>query len=659
MNPIIQIKRLAIYINMWYNCEWQIFVNQPPHFAPIYNREAIQMNSLRQTVMTVVKAARYSIAFCWRNQKRLSLVRLSLAVALALLSYIAIFANGLIINTVQIAVARYQPGDFYTEFARSGLLWPVLLILGILLTARILGSYSGLVRGNWNQAIRFSNQRELQLHKATLDMATIQSKEYDDLNRRISELPTGWNTRIMFSEEMLGLLTTAVSFVTFGVSLTLYNPYYTIVIVVTSIPMMMVEFKIVSLWWSLIENLVPEHKKRSVLERPYYGTTEFVQALMFNQMPHLRKEIDINVDNVLERNQEVRRTSVRSRLWVNCLTIFGLIGVILHASWSTISDVGKLGTLTIIIGAARTFQGNIEYMVSLVAEQWNNAKGVILIEENFLSIKPSIKTDYPVVPPRNITPEIFFDHVSFRYPSRKELALDDVSFVIKPGSKVAIVGDSGNGKSTIQALMMRQYDPTTGNVLVGGINLRNICPRDWSEVVSSLTQKFAVLERSIGEEIGSSRFDEPINLTSLENSVRFANFSSVVENDPKGFDSQIGTRFGGREFSGGEEQRLALARVHYRGTPVLILDEPDAKLDAVSAGIVMDNIFALTGVTVVLITHHVSRAERCDHIIVMGKGKVVEQGTHEELMALGGTYVSIREKDRRMILGEEHLGVQS
>lgn len=608
--------------------------------------------------MTMLRAGRYSLSFCWRNAKRLTAKRIILSTVITVLSYVAIFANGFLFNTVQTAITNHGSGDFMTEFQKSRLLSPMLLILGIFLLMRMLGSYNGQLRGNWSQTLRFANQRELQEHRATLDVATIRNKEYDDLFRRISELPNGWGLRISFSEEVLGLLTTFATFITFGSSLLWYNPYYALVILLTSIPMIVVEFKLAELWWNLFYSLTPEHKKRSVLERPYHGMINFVQAKMFNQMPSLRKKIDINVGAILDKYNFIRKTSIKKRFWVNSLTILGLMGVILHASWSVISESGGIGTLTIIIGAARTFQGSLENFVGLISDQWNNSKGVLLIEEEFLNLKPTLKTDYPVIPPKDITPEIVFDNVSFKYPNTERTVLENVSFTIKAGTKVAIVGASGNGKSTVQALLMRYYDPTSGNVFAGGINLRKIRPSDWSEVASALTQEYVVLDRLIGEEIASSRLDEEIDMNAVEASTRFANFDSVVASDPEGLNAQIGTEFGGREFSGGEKQRLALARVHYRGTPILILDEPDAKLDAVSAQTVIDNMFALEGVTVVLITHHISHAERCDHIIVMGKGKVAEQGTHEELLALNGTYVSIREKDRERLLGG-HLGSPS
>jgi len=248
--------------------------------------------------------------------------------------------------------------------------------------------------------------------------------------------------------------------------------------------------------------------------------------------------------------------------------------------------------------------------------------------------------------------------VGFSYPDTDAEVLKGVSFTIKPGSRVAIVGKSGNGKSTIQALLMRHYDPTSGAVFAGDINLRNVEPDVWSNIASSLTQEYAVLERPVGEEIASSRLGDILNLERVAASSRFANFDEVVMADPKGFDSQIGVEFGGRDFSGGERQRLALARVHYRGTPILVLDEPDARLDPESAEKVMDQVFALKGITVIIITHHVSRAERCDHVIVMGKGEIAEEGTHEELMRKGGLYASMHKKDQER-LGSKMVSVIS
>ncbi|MGB3921962.1 MAG: ABC transporter ATP-binding protein [Minisyncoccia bacterium] len=610
------------------------------------------MNKLKETVTTLLLAARYSLSFCWRNSRNETIGRLVIALGTTLLLYFGIQATGFVINEVQELMLK--PGTpTLTEFFGSSVFVSSLFLVGVLLFGVVLGRFNWYYRNKWNHTLRFANQRELNDHRATLDVARFRSKEFDDLSKRIEDLPTSWQTRIWFSDEMFSLFTTTVSFVLFGASLLWYEPFYALILVLFALPMMTVEFRLTSKWWNLFQELVPQHKKRSVLEKPYRMANTFVQALMFNQMPAIRKKVDINVGEVLSSYEQIRKYSIRNEMFPHLLAILGLCGVLVHAIYSTIVQAGEIGTLTIVIAASRTFQGNLEAIVSLIADQWNSAKGVILIEEDFFGTKPFIKTEYPVTPRFDTVPRIRFNGVSFTYPSANTEALRDVNFTIEPGSKLAIVGKSGAGKSTIQALLMRHYDPTSGTIYAGDISLRNFEPNVWSNVVSALTQEYTVLERRVGEEIASSRLDQPVDLGAVAVSARFANFDEVVSSDPNGYDSQIGVEFGGRDFSGGEKQRLALARVHYRGTPILILDEPDAKLDPESAEKVINQVFALQGVTVIMITHHVSRAERCDKVIVMERGRVVEQGTHQVLMALGGVYASMYKKDK------ERLGPES
>lgn len=612
------------------------------------------MNKLTDTLNTLFLAARYSFSFCWKNSKLNTVARLLISVSNTLLLYLTIKSTGLIVNAVQNSMGKFK-GENHTfmEFATSELAKPILFLTGVMFFGMILGRLNWYFRSRWNQRLRFANQQEFNDHRATLDVARFRSKEYDDLSKRIAELPMSWSTRIWFSDEMMNLFTTIISFFLFGASLLASSPFYALALLVSSIPMVYVEFRIVSMWWNLFQELVPHHKKRSVLEKPYHNANAFVQALMFQQMPSLRKDIEINVDGVLGQYDVIRKESLRKETFARTFSIIGLCAVIVYAIWQTVRFGGGIGTLTILIAAARTFQGNLESIVSLIAEQWNSAKGVILIQKDFLGLKPVLVTVDPVTPHFKGVPCLRFDNVNFAYPNTDTLVLKDVSFTIEPGSKIAIVGKSGNGKSSLASLLMRHYDPTTGNIYAGDINLQNILPKVWCDYASALTQDYTVLERSIAEEVASSRLDRPLDLEVVAESCRFANFDEVVNSDPKGYESQIGLEFGGREFSGGERQRLALARVHYRGTPILILDEPDAKLDPESAQKVIDHVFALKGVTVIIITHHVSRAEPCDKVIMMGKGEIAEQGTHAELMALGGVYATMFEKDKKR-LGQVH-----
>ena len=604
------------------------------------------------TIGTLFLAARYSFSFCLKNSRNNTIVRIVIAVLNTVLVYLSIKSTGSVINSVQGSMEKFRGKDYtFVEFATSSeLVKPILFLAGVMYFVMVVGRLNWYFRSRWVQRLRFANQQNFNDHRASLDVARFRSKEYDDLSKRIAELPFSWQTRLWFSDDMLNLFSSVVSFVLFGASLLVFNPIYAVILLVGSMPMMFVEFKIVNLWWNLFQELVPHNKKRNLLEKPYHNANVFIQALMFHQIPSIRKEIEINVDGVLSQYDCIRNQSLRKETMARTFSIIGLCIVTVIAVWHTVRYQGGIGNLTVLLAAARTFQGNLEMIVSTAAEQWNSAKGVILIEQDFLGLKPFLVTENPVIPKFKGIPCVRFDNVSFAYPNKEDLlVLKDVSFTIEAGSKVAIVGKSGNGKSSIVSLLMRHYDPKTGNVYADDVNLKNILPDVWCDYASALTQEYSILERTIAGEISSSRLDKPIDIELIKESCIFADFDDVVAKDSDGMDSQIGVEFGGRDFSGGEKQRLALARIHYRRTPIIILDEPDAKLDPESARKVVDHIFALKGVTVIMVTHHVSRTKLCDKVIVMAKGEVAEQGSHDELISKDGAYAKMYKEDEKCL----------
>ncbi|MEK7586382.1 MAG: ABC transporter ATP-binding protein [Patescibacteria group bacterium] len=607
------------------------------------------MGQIRENLITIISAAKHSSTFCWRHGKRLAIIRLLIVLFTTALTYLGVNVVGLITNRVQevLGSQKEAPVNFGQLFST-----PLGMFFGVLILGTVLERLNRYYSGKWRQRLHFTNMRELNDHRATLDVAKFKSKEFDDLEQRIGELPNGWQTRIWFAEEMVGIFAAFISFTLFGASLVWHQPLYALGLILSALPIVIVEFQIVSRWWELSQNLVPLHKKRSVLERSYRDENAFEQAQMFNQMPSLRKSIDDNVDTVIDENDKLRQFTLKRTIFTDLVADIGLGLVVTHAVWIAVTKNGALGTLMVIIASARTFQSNIDSIVTMVAEQLNSAKGVTLIEKDFLGTKPLIQTIYPVVPAFNGPPPIEFKDVSFAYPGSEKLALEKVSFRIEPGSKVAIVGQSGGGKTTIEYLMRRVYDPTSGKVIVGGVDLQHIEPEVWSRWIAALTQSYVILDRPIGSEIASSRLDEPMDLGQVIRSTHFAVFEEVVAGYKTRYDQQIGVQFGGVDFSGGERQRLALARVFYARTPILILDEYDASLDPISAEQITNHIFSLQGVTVILITHHVSRAEKCDQVIVMQRSQVVEVGSHQELMARNGVYFSLYQKDQERLGGK-------
>jgi len=422
------------------------------------------------------------------------------------------------------------------------------------------------------------------------------------------------------------------------------------VIALTALPMAIAEFVALNRGWLLSQELIPHHKKRSVLSSVYYNTTAFLQGVMFNQMGTLASQIQSNHDYVIMRNDRLRWANVKITLGAYLIAMAGLSFILLHSVWSTVSVGGDIGVLTVVIASSRRLQASTRDIFLQVANEWLSARGMIIIEKEFFGMKPLLQTNDPVTPKFNGIPAIRFEGVNFSYPDSDKLVLKDVSFEIPPGEITTIVGSNGSGKSSLIGLLLRHYDPTMGRITVGGIALSSITPIVWSNFACGLLQSFVVHDRTIGAEIASSRLEEDIDFGRVNRAAQFAVLDKIVKDDPKGFESQIGTEFGGREFSGGEEQRLALARAFYRNTPILILDEPDAKLDPEAADDLMKNVYAMRGqTTVILITQHISRATEGDNVIVLDSGSVVEQGRHEELMVKAGKYASMFDKDKKRL----------
>jgi len=256
-------------------------------------------------------------------------------------------------------------------------------------------------------------------------------------------------------------------------------------------------------------------------------------------------------------------------------------------------------------------------------------------------------------------PLIEFDNVSFRYPAEEgetPFVLQHLSFTIKPGEKIAIVGMNGSGKTTLIKLLCRIYDPTEGNIYVNGVNLKDIHLEDWQSAIGILFQDFPVYNLTIRESIGVGRIDENGELPAQEEErmQRAAQFSGA-DDFIKDYDQLIWKEFaGGIDLSKGQHQRLAVARMFYRNAAVTILDEPTASIDAVTEEKIFSTLEQnLQGNTVILITHRFSTVKNADKIILLEQGRIIEYGSHRELMQLHKQYAALYNMQANRYLEKE------
>jgi ATP-binding cassette subfamily B protein len=307
-----------------------------------------------------------------------------------------------------------------------------------------------------------------------------------------------------------------------------------------------------------------------------------------------------------------------------------------------ISGSLTVGDIAVVVGAVAR--------LSIVAEQIVSRLGLALERslyvanlQTYLDIPAADHLDTDIITPE-LYPPIEFQNVSFSYPNRENQVLQDVSFTIRAGETVAIVGENGAGKSTIVKLLAKIYDPDEGTIWIGNHNLSELPAVAIQKQIGFVLQDFVHFEATVADNIGYGNVDKylhkPEKIAALANKLEIA---ELIENMPEGYDTFIGRRFGTYDLSGGQWQQLAIARAFTRDTPFLVLDEPTASLDARTEHRIFSRFAELaTDRTTLLISHRFTTVSMADRILVLANGTIAEQGTHEELIEIpNGVYAQL------------------
>lgn len=346
-------------------------------------------------------------------------------------------------------------------------------------------------------------------------------------------------------------------------------------------------------------------------------------------------------------HQSMRKVRHQQAFWSSGLSILSVAGNVTAFVWvvqQSFQGVIGVGSVLALVQSLAYIQQNLPQVI----EGSKQIHEISLYMErffNFLASSPTmVVSSNGKFVPKPILNGIVFDQVSFDYPDGRA-AITDVSFEIKAGETVALVGENGAGKTSLVKLLTRLYDPSAGVIEVDGTDLRELDLQAWREQIAVVFQDFGRYAFTLGENVALGNPGAiKTHQENIESAIEKAGLSQLVKQLPKAYNNLLGKQFGGTELSGGQWQKLALSRAFFREqqAQILILDEPTAALDPRSEYEIYHRFATLSeGKTTLLITHRLASVRMADRILVFNRGRLVEQGTHEELLQRGGEYASL------------------
>jgi ATP-binding cassette, subfamily B, bacterial len=479
-------------------------------------------------------------------------------------------------------------------------------------------------------------------HAAGLDLLAYEDPTFYD---RLERARVQATDRLYMIQAIGRLIQQVITTITLSVSIMVFSPWLLLLLVVGVIPAFVGETHFAFLGYAKNFRQTPIRRQLDYL-RVLGGSKEAAKELkLFGLRDFLTGRFKGLSTQVYEEDIALAR---RKMGWGAVLSAIGTAGyytAYVFAVWRTVTGVFSFGTLSLLANAIREASSNLQQTfstLSTIADQALFLTDLIA----FFEMRPTIESKPNALPaPRPIRRGFEFQNVSFRYPGSSRLVLNKLNFHLHPGERVALIGENGEGKTTIVKLLTRLYDPAEGQVLLDGVDLREYSLEDLYREIGVIFQDFMRYEMTARENIAVGRIEQIDNAQLLEQSAQKSLADGVVRKLPSGYEQMLGRRFdGGVDLSGGEWQKVALARAYLRDSQVLILDEPTSALDARSEYEVFQRFAELTaGKMALFISHRFSTVRMADRIVVLENGRIAEEGDHDALTQLGGRYAEMFE----------------
>ncbi len=605
-----------------------------------------------------VAALRYVpplLKLVWQTHRGYTVTMIALRLLLAFIPVATLWVGKLIIDAV-VAATRDPSASL------RGLWQLVALEAAIVLTGEALSRASRLVESLLGDL--FSNHTSIRLmaHAATLDLYQFEDPDFYDRLERARRQTTG---RLVLLTQLLSMGQESLTLLSLGAALFVFSPWLLLLLAVAVLPSFLGETHYAALQYSLLFRWTPERRQLDYLR--YLGASDrpAKEVQMFGLASWLIERYRTLADKFYEEN---RWLSIRKGLVSTALSVVGTLGyyaAYVYILWRAVLGAISLGTLTFLASSFSRSRDLIQRLLSGASGIYEQALYLKDLFE-FFETRPTI-TSPPGAPevPQPIRAGFVFEDVGFQYAGSDRWAVRHVNFNLRPGERLALVGENGAGKTTLTKLLARLYDPTEGRILLDGRDLREYDLHSVRRAIGVIFQDFVRYDLRFDENVGVGEISQVQDyLNAAQNGKAADQAASSIDGQvpetivaaaekslattllprlTEGYRQMLGRRFeGGVDLSGGEWQKIALARAYMRDAQVLILDEPTASLDARAEYEVFKRFSELVrGRMAVIISHRFSTVRIADRIIVLSDGAVIEEGSHDELLSKTGLYAEL------------------
>jgi ATP-binding cassette, subfamily B, bacterial len=528
----------------------------------------------------------------------------------------------------------------------SEVIWLVLLQLIITVASSLLSTLSNIIQQLLQELV--SNRvRLMVMEKAnTLDLAFFENPEFYDKLRQAQEQATF--RPVTMVSQTFDLVRTFITFLSMIFLLVRLEWWIAVVALVVPIPAFIADSRYGWMGYQRMRRQSPERRQMSYFETVMTTDTYNKEVKLYNLGNFFVERFRKLANQVYAENKSILvRRYLTSFLWLS-ISLGANAMIYLYVALQAVAGRITLGDLTLYTQAAQQVSSSFQGLLSGISSTYENNLFVGTLFE-FLEYQPAIlspKNTFPINDPgepgsRGLSVE--FRNVSFTYPGKTVPALNKVSFNIDSGEAVALVGRNGAGKTTIVKLLNRLYDPDEGEILVGGRNVKDYDLGELRAQVGVIFQDYVTYFMSAQSNIGIGQLGQIENNELVKEAATKSGANEVIEKLPKGYDTMLGRWFNeGTQLSGGEWQKIALARAFMRDARILVLDEPTSSLDAQAEYDVFAKFRELTaGKTAIFISHRFSTVRLADRIFVIEDGELKEEGSHQELLALEGRYAHL------------------